>query len=224
MSSLLLLRIFLAPAIVASVSLIQRRWGDHIGGRLIGLPITTGPFIFIIYIQEGAQFAGKAAHGVLVGQIALIVFTWVYTVSASRMSWAPALATGTIACLLTGAFVTSFEIPLYILLPLLVGIWLIAWTYWPAYSHERFEGTTPQWELPVRLLVTVALILTLTGAASVLGPRVAGALSTYPVIISVLGAFNQRRYGPNSTVATLHGLMRSIPIAGAIMTILTLAL
>lgn len=224
MSSLLLLKLFLAPILVGLVSYIQGRWGDGIGGRLIGLPLTTGPFIFIIYIQDGAPFAARAAHGVLVGQVALIVFSWVYAVSALKMSWGRALATGTIACLVTGALLTSFEIPLYVLLPMLLSDWLLATKFWPAYVVEPKITQIPRWELPARLLVTVVLIVTLTGTASILGPRVAGALSTYPVIISVLGAFSQRRHGPHSTVATLHGLMQSLPITIAIMTTLTVAL
>ena len=224
MSSLLLLKLFLAPFFVALLSYIQRRWGDGIGGRLIGLPLTTGPFIFIIYIQEGSSFAARAAHGVLVGQVALIAFCWVYAVAALKMSWAPALAAGTAACLATGAVLTSFEIHLYVLLPLLIGTWLLATKFWPAYITEPRRSETPRWELPIRLLVTVLLILTLTGTASILGPRVAGALSTYPVIISVLGAFSQRRHGPNSTVATLHGLMQSLPITITIMSVLTVLL
>lgn len=224
MSSLLLLKLFLAPILVALVSHIQRRWGDKIGGRLIGLPITTGPFIFIIYLQEGSSFASRAAHGVLVGQVALIIFCWVYAVAALKMSWARALTTATVSCLLSGAVVTSFEIRLYILLPLLVATWLIATRFWPTHKAEPKKSKPPAWELPARLLVTVVLILTLTGAASVLGPRIAGALSTYPVIISVLGAFTQRRYGSHSTVATLDGLMQSLPITIAIMTMLTVVL
>ena len=224
MSSLFLLKLFLAPILVGLVSYIQRRWGDGIGGRLIGLPLTTGPFIFIIYIQEGAPFAARAAHGVLVGQVALIVFTWVYAVSAMKMSWGRALATGTIACLATGAVLTSFEISLYVLLPLLIAAWLLTTKFWPAYVIGPRTSEIPRWELPARLLVTVVLIVTLTGTASILGPRVAGALSTYPVIISVLGAFSQRRHGPHSTVAMLHGLMASLPITIAIMTTLTVAL
>lgn len=224
MSLLLLLKLFLAPFFVALLGYIQRRWGDGIGGRLIGLPITTGPFIFIIYIQEGAPFAARAAHGVLVGQVALMVFSWVYAMAALRMSWGRALATGSAAYLLAGMVLTSFEIRLYILLPLLIGTWLIAWNYWPSYINEPRLSEPPRWEMPARLVVTVVLIVTLTGAASILGPRVAGALSTYPVIISVLGAFSQRRHGPNSTVATLHGLMQSLPITIAIMTILAATL
>jgi hypothetical protein len=223
-SSLLLLKFFLAPFFVALLSFIQRRWGDGIGGRLIGLPLTTGPFIFIIYIQEGPSFAARAAHGVLVGQVALIVFSWIYASSALQMSWARALATGTFACLATGALLTSFEIPLYVLLPLLIASWLIATKFWPSYTTELQTSESPRWELPARLLVTVILIFTLTGMASLLGPRVAGALSTYPVIISVLGAFSQRRHGANSTVATLHGLMQSLPVTISIMTVLAVAL
>ena len=224
MSSLLLLKLFLAPLLVAILSYVQPRWGDGIGGRLIGLPITTGPFIFIIYIQEGASFAAKAAHGVVVGQVSLIFFCWVYAASALKISWARALALGTGTCLVAGALLTSFEIHLYILLPLLIASWLLAMKYWPAYVSESRSSEVPRWELPVRILVTLVLILTLTGAASILGPRLAGALSTYPVIISVLGGFSHRRHGPDSTVAMLHGLMKSLPISGAIMTTLAVVL
>ncbi len=224
MSSLLLLKLFLAPFFVAVLSYVQRRWGDGIGGRLIGLPLTTGPFLFIIYIQDGASFASRSAHGVLVGQVALIIFAWVYAKAALKKSWRRALATGTLACLATGALLTSFEIHLYVLLPMLIVSWLLANRFWPNYSVQKIKTATPRWELPVRLLVTVVLIVTLTGLASVLGPRVAGALSTYPVIISVLGAFSQRRHGPDSTVATLHGLMQSLPITIGIMTTLAVVL
>lgn len=224
MSSLFLLKLFLAPLLVALLSYLQPRWGDGIGGRLIGLPITTGPFIFIIYIQNGSSFAAKAAHGVVVGQIALVFFCWVYAVSALKMSWARALAVGTGAALVAGAILTSFDIHLFIVLPLLILSWLMAMKYWPAYLAQPRTSEVPRWELPARILVTMILILTLTGAASILGPRVAGALSTYPVIISVLGAFNHHRHGPDSTVATLHGLMKSLPISGAIMTTLAVVL
>lgn len=224
MSSLFLLKLFLAPFFVALLSYIQRRWGDGLGGRLIGLPLTTGPFLFIIYLQEGSTFAARAAHGVLVGQVALIVFSWVYATSALKLPWGRALAVATFSVLPTGALLTSFEIPLYILLPLLGLSWTTAWKFWPPHVSAPRTSRTPRWELPARLLVTVVLIVTLTGTASFLGPRVAGALSTYPVIISVLGAFNHRRHGAHSTVATLRGLMESLPITISIMTILALVL
>lgn len=224
MNSLLLLKLFLAPLFVALVSYIQQRWGDGIGGRLIGLPLTTGPFIFIIFVQDGRDFAARAAHGVLVGQVALIIYCWIYAKSALKMSWARALSVGTLACLLVGGVLTSFEIGLPVLLPLLIGTWSLAFKFWPKYSNPPRDMQTPSWELPARLFATVTLILILTGFASVLGPRVAGALATYPVIISILGAFSQKRFGPTVTVATLHGLIQVLPLSVGIMTILTVVL
>ncbi len=224
MSALLLLKLFLAPLFVALVSFIQRRWGDGIGGRLIGLPLTTGPFIFITFIQEGSAFAARAAHGVLTGQLALIIFSWVYAKRALVSAWWTGLLQGTLACLITGYLVTIVEIPLSLLLPLLIALWLLAMRFWPNYVAATRTTEVPQWELPARIIVTAVLVLALTGFASVLGPRVSGALSTYPVIISVLGAFSQKRYGPHSTVATLHGLVLALPVTTAIMTTLAIAL
>jgi hypothetical protein len=224
MSSLVLLKLFLAPVFVVIMGFIQRRWGDGAGGRLIGLPVTTGPFVLIIYIQEGSSFASKAAHGVLVGQVALIIFCWTYATSVTKTTWVRALVLGTLACLVAGALLTSIEIPLFVLLPLLTGMLIAVAKYWPEYSNSPRESQPPAWELPIRVLATVLLILTLTSFATVLGPRVAGALSTYPVIISVLGAFSHRRYGPNATVAMLHGLIQTLPIAIVIMSVLTIAL
>ncbi|MFZ2228032.1 MAG: hypothetical protein WA090_02120 [Candidatus Nanopelagicaceae bacterium] len=224
MNSLLLLKLLLAPLFVAVISYIQQRWGDGIGGRLIGLPLTTGPFILIIFIQEGGPFAALAAHGVLVGQVALIVFCWVYAISSLKTSWAPALGLGSISCLLVGGILTSFEIPLLVLLPLLAGSWFLVLKFWPSYSNPPRTAATPRWELPARLLVTVAIILLLTGFANVLGPRIAGALSTYPVIISVLGAFSQKRFGPTATVETLHGLTQVLPVSIVIMATLALTM
>ena len=224
MNTLLALKLFLAPFFVALATYIQRHWGDGIGGRLIGLPITTGPFLFIIYLQEGRTFTARATHGVLLGQIALMVFLWVYAKAALKFSWLPALALATLSNIITGTLLTSFEMPLLFLLPLLALIWLVSVKFWPSYSNPPRTHEAPHWELPARLLVTVALILILTGSASVLGPRLAGALSTYPVIISVLGAFSQRRFGPGALVETVHGLMQVLPLSIGIMAVLAVAL
>ena len=224
MTSLLALKLFLAPIFVGLVSVIQKRWGDRVGGRLIGFPLTTGPFVLIIYIQEGGSFAARAAHGVLVGQVALIIFAWTYATAAMRTDWAKALATGTLACIASGVVLTAREIPLIPLLFILFITWICAKEYWPAYDSKPHSNEPPSWELPIRLVTTVLIILTLTGFANVLGARVAGVLSTYPVIVSVLGAFNQRRFGPNATVATLHGMLQTLPITTLIMSALTIFL
>ena len=211
-TALFYLKVIIAPVIVLSVSYLQRRFGDRFGGWLIGLPITTGPFLLIIGLQEGVAFAGKTAHGVLLGQMALIVFCWVYAFAAPRASWQVAIAIGTSACLITGFLVTFFKFSIWVSGPTLIVLWLVAMRGWPKSASFTRKISPPRWELPVRILVTLILLITLSALAPHLGAKVAGALSTYPVIASVLGAFNQRRFGAAATVSTLRGLMQTLPI------------
>lgn len=119
---------------------------------------------------------------------------------------------------------TFREIPIQILIPLVYGTWFVALEYWPKYSHIDKHQRNPRWELPARMVATVALILVLSEFATYLGPNLAGALASYPVIISVLGGFSHRRSGPTAHVATMHGLMQVLPLAITIMTILAITL
>ncbi len=223
-TSLFYLKITVAPLMVLSVSFLQRSFGERFGGWLLGLPITTGPFIFIIAIQEGITFAGHTTRGVLLGQIALITFCWSYAYAALRRPWLQALAFGTIICLLTGFLVTAVKLPVVMSDLLLIVIWGIAMRWWPRSNFPEQRILLPKWELPVRILVTLSLLISLSALAPHIGAKLAGALSTYPVIASVLGSFNQKRFGPGATIATLRGLMQTLPITMAIIFFLGLVL
>ena len=223
-TTLFYLKIFIAPVVVLTVSYLQRRFGDRFGGWLIGLPITTGPFILIIGLQEGVKFAGHTTHGVLLGQIALIAFCWSYSFAALRTPWKTAITIGTIACLTTGFLVTSIRVSEWISTPALIVIWLVAMRWWPHSDAPTQKITPPQWELPVRVVVTLFILTSLSALAPHVGAKVSGALSTYPVIASVLGAFNHRRFGPTATISTLRGLMQTLPITMFIIFVLGLAL
>jgi hypothetical protein len=223
-STLLLLKLFLAPTLIALVSFAQTKWGDKVGGRLIGLPITTLPFITVIWVQEGRTFAGHAAHGTVVGQISLIVFLWVYAYAALRLTWLPALSIATLACIVSGYFATLRVIPMYALVPIIYSLWFVGLKFWPRYINDKKAVKPPKWELPARMLATVILIFVLSTFATFLGPNLAGALSSYPVIVTVLGAFSHRRNGPAPIVASMHGLMQVMPLAITIMTLLAITL
>lgn len=222
--TLLLLKVTLGPLMVALSHYLGKLKGHGIGGRLIGLPITTGPFILIISIQEGTQFGKHAAHGVLLGQIALAIYCWVYTFISPRMNWYQAIATATATVLTVGYATTHIPFTTTEALVTLVAIWLLAMRFWPNAPTDAVFVRSPKWELPVRIAVTLTIFIGLAALAPHLGPNISGALSTYPVIASVISAFNHRRYGPASTMATLRGLMESFPITIAFIAILAYAL
>ena len=223
-TTLFYLKVVVGPLMVLSVTFLQRRYGDRFGGWLIGLPITTGPFILIICIQEGVAFGGRTTHGVLLGQIALIAFCWAYAYAALRAEWYSAILIGTLVCLIVGYFVTQIKISVWVTMIVLTVIWLIAMKWWPHSNLLEAKITPPHWELPVRVLATLTLLVSLSALAPHVGAKVAGALSTYPVIASVLGTFNQKRFGPAATIATLRGLMQTLPITIAIIFLLSLVL
>jgi hypothetical protein len=223
-SLLLGLKLFLAPFFVWIISVLQGRYNARLGGLFLGLPLTTGPFLLIIGLQEGRSFAKTAAHGVLVGQLSLIVFCFVYALAAKSLNWKRSIFIATIAVWSSGYFFNLINFSNLGVAMTLFFVWAISLGLFPKYEKPTEEVVAPKWELPVRLITTVVLILLLTATANILGSRVSGALSTYPTIITVLGAFSHRRNGPKYLIATLHALIQALPITSLIMIGLTLIL
>jgi hypothetical protein len=224
MTILLGLKLFLAPFFVWIISILQGRYNARLGGFFLGLPLTTGPFLLIIGIQEGRSFAKTAAHGVLVGQLSLIVFCFVYAIAAKNLNWIRSIFIATIAVWLSGCIFNLFNFSNLGIAMTLFFFWAISLGLFPIYEKPSEKVVAPKWELPVRLITAVLLILLLTATANILGSRVSGALSTYPTIITVLGAFSHRRNGPKYLIATLHALIQALPITSLIMIGLTLIL
>ena len=98
----ILLRIALTPIAFALVSKAQSRFGDWIGGRLIGLPLTTGPFLLTVCMTTSRTTAAHAAAGVTSGQMAVVVFCSGYAWTARRMRPLPATVTSLAVALLAG--------------------------------------------------------------------------------------------------------------------------
>ena len=224
MSLLLGLKLFLAPFFVWIISVLQGRYNARLGGLFLGLPLTTGPFLLIIGLQEGRSFAKTAAHGVLVGQLSLIVFCFVYALAAKSSNWKRSIFIATIVIWSSGYFFNLINFSNLGVAMTLFFVWAISLGLFPKYEKPTEKVVAPKWELPVRLITTVVLILLLTATANILGSRVSGALSTYPTIITVLGAFSHRRNGPKYLIATLHALIQALPITSLIMIGLTLIL
>src|SRR6185437_4208153 len=98
----LTLKLVLTPALIGAATLAGRRWGQAVGGWLVGLPLTTGPVAFFIALDHGAAFGAAAVMGSLVGAVAEAAFSVAYAWSAVRGprlldGWPPALLAGSAA-------------------------------------------------------------------------------------------------------------------------------
>src|SRR6059058_311910 len=63
---LLLLKLTLAPGLVAATTLAGRRWGPRMAGWLGGLPVVVAPILLAITLEHGRSFAARAAGGALI--------------------------------------------------------------------------------------------------------------------------------------------------------------
>jgi hypothetical protein len=75
---MLLLKLLIVPLFLCGVSLAARRWGPQIGGLLAGFPVVTGPILFFLSVEQGSEFAARAAQGSLLAVIACIAFGVAY--------------------------------------------------------------------------------------------------------------------------------------------------
>jgi hypothetical protein len=78
----------------------------------------------------------------------------------------------------------------------------------------------PKWDIAVRMVVGTVLVVTLTAAAPLLGPRLAGLISTYPLYATVLAVVSHRLQGAESAVSVLSGLLLGLfAFAGCFLTV-----
>jgi hypothetical protein len=209
MPMMLLLKLTLAPVLVAAATLVTRKWGPRIGGFLMGLPLTTGPIFLLLAIEQGPHFAAGAAVGILFGVVGLAAFATAYAVVSGMTGW--------IACL---AFATA-AFPIFSLGARQAGsdtatAGMVAWLALglAALLIRRAEPQStlvspPWWDLWVRMIAVAVLTLATTTGAARLGPMLSGVVGTYPVAITVVVAFTHAQFGREAVLAMLRGSVLS---------------
>ena len=88
---LLLLKLTLAPLLVALATLVARRWGPRIGGVVVGLPLSTIPIFLFLAVDQGLDFAESACIGILFGLVGLAGFALIYAGVSRTAGWAISL-------------------------------------------------------------------------------------------------------------------------------------
>src|SRR6266536_4576434 len=101
---ILILKLVATPLLILFASLAGRRWGESVSGWFVGLPLTSGPVVFFLALEEGSGFAAGAATGCLAGAAAEADFCLAYAAAARHAGWPLALVAGT-AGFVVAAFV-----------------------------------------------------------------------------------------------------------------------
>jgi hypothetical protein len=201
---LLLLKLTLAPGLVAATTLAGRRWGPRAAGWLGGLPVVVGPILLALALERGDPFAADAAEGALLGLLSLTFFIVTYGWAARAMSWLPAAALGWAAFAAGTALLDNVHPPNGVALVLVCASFAAAAAVLPRAPAEGSPGT-PQFDLLLRAGATAAIVLALTGLAGALGPHLSGLLASFPVLATVLAAFTHAQEGPAAAAQLLRG-------------------
>jgi len=224
----ILLRICLTPVAFALVSKAQTRFGDWIGGRLIGLPLTTGPFLLTVCMTTSRSTAAHAAAGVTSGQMAVVGFCSAYAWTARWMRPLRATATS-----------LGIALAMVFVLSLLAGTWSAAtavWVViatslalWPWARHEPAapadagtDADPPRTPAPMlqRALISTFVVATMSTLVPILGARPAGIITSAPVLLSIILPSTHRQNGAGGAAAVARGTIVSMAATVAFSAVL----
>ena len=220
----LLLKLVVTPALIAAATLAGRRWGDRLSGWLVGLPLTSGPVLFFLAIDQGAGFATTTALAVLLGTVSQAAFAVAYGRAAIRTRWAVAALAGCSAFALATFGFQRISLPALPAFALVTASLILATVLMPRTRPAVDRSAPTRWDLPLRIVVATGLVLLLTGIAPAIGAHLTGLLSPFPVYAGVLAIFAHRHAGGDAANNVLKGLLLGLFSFGAFFLLLAVGL
>ena len=207
---LFLLKIALPPILVAVMSLAARWWGPNVGGLLMGLPWMTGPVLFFLALDKGDAFGVGACIGIEIGVVCICAYMLAYAGLAAFAAWPLCLAAAATAFLATALAVHGLDVSLMAAAAAAAASLAVTLMILPRPRAPPVLAAVPWWDIPMRMLAALALVSVIMLTADALGPRLSGIVSTFPVIVTVVGAFTHHRWGPDAIRRMLRGLAQAL--------------
>jgi hypothetical protein len=204
---MLTLKLIMTPLLIASVTLVGRRWGAGVSGWLMGFPLISGPVSIFLALQYGRDFSARAAIGTLGGTASTCIFCLVYSLVSRKAGWLVS-ALAAIMVFFAAIFLWNTAnlglIPTIIIDGIVVGLVLLAIPW-----RQVSEGVvaTPKWDIPARMLVATAFVVGLTTFAANLGAQLSGLLSPFPTFTMVIAVFTHHQQGADTAVQLLRGVV-----------------
>ncbi|PVX85145.1 hypothetical protein [Paraburkholderia unamae] len=202
---LLVFKLVLTPLLLLAASLAARRWGEAVGGLLVGLPLTSGPVSVFLALEHGSAFAAQATSGSLTATAAQAAFCVAYCRLAPR-GWSVALAGAGLTFAVVAGFLQWSALPangLYIVAILTVALALNLIPNKPARTARL---NAPWWDLPSRMALIAGLVVGVTLIAPYVGPEASGVLASLPFMAIILAVFAHRMIGHEAAQQLMRGM------------------
>src|SRR5215472_6311628 len=204
---LLVLKLVLVPALVAVATVAGRRWGPRIGGLLASFPIVAGPALLFFAIEQGDAFTAEAARGTLVALVAVAGSGLVYAWASRSTPWWASLPLSWASFVLITLTLRRPGLGALAALVVALASVVIARALLPPAAAAPVRARRSSWDLPLRTLSAMALVVSVTSLAGRLGPTLSGAFTPFPVALGVLLAFTHAEQGSASAIQFMRGFL-----------------
>jgi hypothetical protein len=175
------------------------------------LPVVAGPILLVFALSHGRVFAADAAAGTLLGIVSLLAFIVVYARLARRMRWGVSLILGWGAFFAMTGALSTITIGVDQTLAVVLAAVALTLVVVPRATGERLRAVSlPAWDLPLRALSALALVLALTALAGQLGAKLSGLLAPFPVVASVLAVFTHAQLGEHDLLRIMRGFVMGL--------------
>jgi hypothetical protein len=205
--TLLALKLTITPILIGVVTLAARRWGPKLGGLLTGLPLTSGPVLVFVALDQGVGFADAMALGILSGLGAVGLFSVTYALAAQRGSWPACSVISVVIFFASIAALRPLPLGSMTAAAATLGLLVLIRAIFPRPGSNVAARKPPAWDLPGRAITATGIVLLLTAVAPTLGPRLSGLLTPFPAFALVLAAFTQAHEGAGAAILFLRGIV-----------------
>jgi hypothetical protein len=196
--------------LVAAMSLATRLWGPTIGGLLLGLPWMTGPVLFFLARDKGEDFGVGACVGIELGVVCLSAYMLAYGAMTAFAPWPICMAAAAGAFIACAWALRDLTVSLPAATAAAAAGLLLTALLLPRPRTPLQVMALPWWDIPARMGVAFGLVAIIMLSADALGPQLSGIVSTYPVILTVIGAFTHHQWGRDAVRRVLRGLAFSL--------------
>ncbi|MEO8163756.1 MAG: hypothetical protein ABI619_00035 [Betaproteobacteria bacterium] len=167
----------------------------------------TGPILFFVALEQGAQFASVTAAAALAGGLAWLSFALSYAWAATQMSWLLALLISLMVYLLVGVALVFAAPPFALVAVLVVIAVVLAPLLFPRLQQPIGRVAASSAELLARMVAGGVLTVSVTRLSPALGPGFSGLFAVFPVMGIVLAAFSHRASGSMFTIRLLRSMV-----------------
>ena len=203
----LAIKLVSVPIFIWAVSIVGRRWGHSLGGLIIGLPLTSGPVLLFLALEQGNGFVVAASQGTLLGLISLSTSCLVYSRLSFGRSWQVSLVGCCATYFAVALLLNLLSAPLVLSFVVVVAFVVSTSMLLPSGTVEIASRGPLKWEIPARMITATAVVLLITEGATILGPHLSGLLTTFPAYATVLAVFTHRFDGAAASSLFLRGVV-----------------